>query len=127
MAQAAALTIADQVPANHTYNPTSASGQRAVFVNSESSTAAGRPSIVVDYQPLAATSTREKVKINTAIPVEQTVDGVVQVHHVNRAVTEFYLDASATLAEKQNLLARHKSILGNAVMTTLVTTGEPPY
>lgn len=126
MAQATTMVVADQVPANHNYNPITANGSRAIYVNPEATTAAGRSTLIVDFAGVSANSTREKTKLNLAFPVEQTIDGVTTVHHTNRAVVEIYTDQTATLAEKQNILARIKSALGNAVITTLVTTGEPP-
>lgn len=100
------LTPKDDTPTNvqRLFNPGAMEGNVHAFYNDHTGeTSLAESKITASYSRSTASRPTNRIKVQIALPLVQTIDGVEQVHHVNRANVEFILHESSTFDERYDL------------------------
>jgi len=127
MPSASTITLTNSVPADADFDPTRFIGNKALFVNKDAITSAGRRNFTIILDPATAKRSSDHVKVRLASPAENTVDGLTTVVHTPWFSGEFILPVSMTLTERKNILAEARDLLGDAIMGSYVEDLLPAY
>lgn len=123
----AAITLADSIPANHVYNPSSidANGVAHLYtVGSNGFDSREQISLLVKLPKAGGSVARVTAKVS--LPIMDTVDTALKVGEAIGTV-EFVMPKQATQAQREMLLALVKAFLANASVTAAVSTLESIY
>lgn len=124
-AAAIVLTNDDLSTASHT--PVSVSPEYSIFENRDNATSAGYHSIGLGFSRATPQRKTTRVRVRYAMPIEQTVDGIVRVSHTPRFNGEFILPEEMTATEKLDLQKRIETLISNAFVQSMVEDNEPVY
>jgi hypothetical protein len=139
MTAKAAITLADAgdtpespgtpAVANRVFTPGAMeNGNVHTFYNSTTGvTPATKSKMTVSLTPLSTTRNTSRVKIAIAAPKSQTVDGIVQVAHINRGFVEFVFDKNSTRDDRRDLKELVKQSLNDAGILGMIADGEDLY
>lgn len=127
MPSASTITLTDSAAVDSDFAPTRFNGNKALFVNKDAITSAGRRNFSITLDPASAKRSSDHVKVRFASPAENTVDGLTSVVHTPWFSCEFILPVSMTLTERKNLLAESLDLLGDAILKSYVEDLEPAY
>lgn len=122
------ITLADGqgTPVNHNFDPLKVDGDKALYRDSSSGSASGfKPVILSLRDPVPGNASQVyRVQVSLAVPIvqTQTVNGVTSdvVVRTGRFNGEFIIDGSSTPAERKDLRAFAKNLLGHAALASLV-------
>lgn len=130
------ITIADgqATPANHTFSPYTAQRARepAVWLNKESSTMVGARRITLSVNERTTGGFKVIVKIEDPVLASVAAGCCVdantpKISYTDLANIEFSLPAGSTVANRKDILAYAKNLLGHAVMVSAVVDLEPQF
>lgn len=130
------LTIADgqTTPANKTFTPYTAQRgtEPAVWLNKEASTMVGARRITCLVREKATSGYKVSLKIEdpvlAALAPGCCVDAnTPKISYIDLVNIEFSLPAGATIANRKDILAYAKNLLGTAVATSAVVDLEPQF
>jgi hypothetical protein len=125
MPAASTITIADSVPANHVFNPQSATPGDAVFLNRNGNSVAAAEVLKLKYS--AATSQRATDRINIRLQDPLERGDAVNGYTIAGSCLfdgDIVIPAQATATERANFAALVKNALANAVINNYIGTGE---
>lgn len=121
------IVVADATPTNHTFEPLTASLASSTWRASDNSTADGKSRLAMLMSPPSTARRTEKDTISLVVPIEGTVDGVVQVVRILFSDTKFTIPSDATDADRAKLYAMHKNLMAHATVQSYVQDGKPVY
>lgn len=129
------IIVADALstPVNHTFNPISVEGGKAVWKEQSNAAASGFWPCVLSYRtPLPGQSEKlYRVSLNLGIPtvVSETINGVSNplVARTGRASVEFVLPESSTLQERKDLRKILVGLLDNVLVKATIEDLTPVY
>lgn len=127
MPQANTIAISDSVPTSKDFGPRGQQGTLFVFKNSDSDTGAGQMALALGLSEASSSRPTHRATINFAMPVEHTVDGVVQVAYILRFKGEFIIPEEATSTQRADLLAYASNALAHADVKGYVEDLEPVW
>lgn len=129
MPQLAAIVLADGqvVPANHTFSPSSSTGQKADWLDRSAGTPAGFQGISMEVRKPSSAGSAHRVIIGMNLPVVATVDGSPQVVRYNTAKMEINFSSASSEQERKDAVAFLKNFLGNATVAGAIKDLEPFY
>lgn len=134
MPSIADFTLADAVPANHTYSIETTDGRAAAF-NERISTIgpSAWPRLTIGVSNPAPTKQKGlppkpfTYSVKLDIPVTQTVSGITTVARHSSVSVNFYLAPDSTEQERKDLLALLTSLFGTASFKASVAALQPYY
>lgn len=130
------ITIADgqATPANHDFIPYTAQrgNEPAVWLNKEASTMVGARRITISVREKSTGGYKVIAKIEdpvlAAVAAGCCVDAnTPKISYTDLANIEFSLPAGSTIANRKDILAYAKNLLGHAVLTSAVVDLEPQF
>jgi hypothetical protein len=130
MSEATQIVLADgqATPVNHTFDPIRTQGETFIWENSAlADTAPGFETLALTLTPQKGNGKTDRVVAKIVLPVEQTVDGVVSVHHFNQVEIIFNTHTSASFQEKDDLVTLAANLMDNATLIEYVTLRKPAY
>lgn len=116
MPVASTIAINDSVPTSRDFDPRGDQGPAFLFKNSESDTGAGQMALTLSLSEASSQRPTHRAKFALAIPVEHTVDGVVQIAHTLRFNGEFVIPQEATALSRADLYALATNALAHATL-----------
>lgn len=127
MPSAVPITLTDAAMADKVFNPLSVNPRSTVYINRDAQSAAASKKITLGFNPASATRKTDHATIRLDFPLEALVDGRYTV--TDRAIFDckFTIPTAFTQAHRADLLAQVRDLLGEAVVTSLVSELEPPY
>lgn len=127
MPSASTITVADQVPTNHVFNPITTAPGSALLETREATTTAGEKQLILQLDRASAKRATDRVTIRLNLPFEQTVDGVTSVRSIARLDCVVIVPSDTTSTERALVAALVKNTLANAVVQGYITTRDPLY
>lgn len=122
-------------PVAHTFAPLSIVGNLATYEDRSGGISVGYPRILIWVNPPSKTSRLQKVRIKIMRPSLESVTNSTY-SGITPAPTKaydtsfdctFFLPERGTLADRKDILAYAKNLLGHAVGTAIVETQEAIY
>jgi hypothetical protein len=130
MSEATNIAIADgeDTPVTHTFEPVRSSGESFFWENGAlASTSPGFETLELKLTPQKGNAKTDRVTAKITVPVEQTVDGIVSVHHFNQIEIISNTHTSATQQEKENLRILAYNLLANGTLTEYIEERKPAF
>jgi hypothetical protein len=122
------ITVADNVPVNHVFSPTSGDSSNFVFnERTLSQTSAGQESMRLQFSKASVNRPTDKTTVRIDFPLEQLVDGVYVVYDIARVDINFTLPETMTSAQKLKVGAVTRNALAHATVKSYYETGEPVF
>lgn len=114
-------------PVAHDFVPLSVTPSQTVLVNRDAATSAGQMQIIAGFSPASANRATNRVNLRFNMPVEYTVDGVVQVQHTARFNGDFVLPDLLTQADRDDFAAFCANLVSDAVLNGYLSDLDPMY
>lgn len=127
MPVASTIAISDSTPTSHDFDPRGDKNGVMIYKNTESDTGAGQMVLGLSLSDASASRPTHRVTLTLAVPVEQTVDGLVEVAHVDRFQGIFIMSENTTATARADLLAYAQNALANAQVVSAVSDLDPPW
>lgn len=126
MPSASTITIADQVPTNHVFNPIT-TGATSFLETTTKATGATQESLVLQMDRSSTKRATDRVTVRLNVPFEQTVDGAVTVRSTARFIGEFVVPADCSSTERLMLATMVQNVLANSVVKGYVSSRDQLY
>lgn len=126
MPAAASITLADNVPANHVFNPISI-GKTGLFETTEMSIGAAERQLILELSRASSSRVTDHVIVRLNFPFTQTVEGTVSVRDTARFEAKFVLPSSMSSTERLLVATVVANAFDNAVIKGYVTNREPVW
>jgi hypothetical protein len=132
----AATTITDAtttptgapVATDRIFTPGEMEGNTHVFYNDDTGVSSAAQSYLkVSLSRATAQRPTNRIRYELALPKEHTVDGVPEVHHVNRAITEYIIHEDSDVDERHDLCALSKDVQNDTAMLDIARKIEGLY
>lgn len=94
-----------------------------VFQDNSATTILGRPELTTQHR-LANSKVAGRTKLKLKVPVEATIDGVVQVVRENIVLIDVITSPDSTATERNDLMEYTAALLANADIVSMVENGE---
>lgn len=121
------IVVADATPTNHTFEPMTASMALSTWRASDNTTQDGKSRLTMAMSAASSARRTEKDTISLVVPIEGTVDGVVQVVRTLYSDTKFTIPVDATDADRAKFYALHKNLMAHATVQSYVQDGKCVY
>lgn len=122
MPQAGNIAILKDGVNTVTFKPKSVA-ELSVFQDDTSATVSGRPEIKASHR-LATDAAPGKTRLVMKVPVEETVDGVVQVTRESTVIVDVLTAPGSTATERSELRVLASNLLLNSIVTAMIEDGE---
>lgn len=90
-------------------------------------TPATKSKLTISLTPLSANRNTARIKVAIATPKQRTVNGIVEVAHVNRAFLEFVFDKDSSRDDRRDIGEMIKRCIDNAALVAMVSDLEDIY
>lgn len=123
------ITLADNVPTNHVFNPLMSSSGHALLIARETVTSAASRVLELLFSPSTKTRVTNRVQVKLAYPIEVTdsTTGVVSTRCTPRFEGVWILPDSMTTAERLTFDTLVEASVTNTVRRGYVRTLDPFY
>lgn len=123
MGTPAAITLADNVPTNHVFNPI-VSGPKALLETSEMAIPAAEKQLILQMSRASVTRLTDRVVNRLNIPFQQLSDGVYSVRSTARVDVSIVVPADCSSAERLIIAYLYKNMAANSVVQAYITTRD---
>lgn len=121
------IVIADNVPADHTFKPLSASLPLSTWAETTATTYDGNSRLAVSMSNPSASRKTTRTKAILTFPIERTVDSVVVVDDTILYTVEAVIPASCSAGEALKVYTLFKNLAAHTVMQDFFANREPVY
>lgn len=121
------IVIADNVPANHTFKPLSASLPLSTWAETTATTYNGNSRLAVSMSNPSSSRKTTRIKAVLSLPIERTVDGIVVVDDTILYTVEAVIPATCSAVEALKAYALFKNLSASTVMQSFFADREPVY
>lgn len=128
MPAAANIVLADNTPANHTYEPIEVDPANSLWLERTlSTTSAGAEALRITFSRSSSARPTNRIGLRLDLPYEQTVDGVTTVYDTFRFSATFTMPETMTGAQRDHAGVLCKNLLANAVVQGYIQDLTPVY